>query len=105
MFPKLIAVVVALAATLAVLAGCQREAMDQPADVGAEASATMTGPDGADMGTVKLIQGSKGVLVMADLQGLSPGFHGFHVHTTGSCTPDFQRLAITLVPAALGTAI
>ena len=62
----------------------------------------MTGPDGADMGTVKLIQGSKGVLVMADLWGLSPGFHGFHVHTTGSCTPDFSAAGDHFSPSGAG---
>ena len=90
MFPKLIMVVVVLATALAVMVGCEREAANRPAGVGAEASAAMAGPDGADMGTVKLIQGPNGVLITADLRGLSPGFHGFHVHTTGSCQPDFS---------------
>ena len=34
MFPKLITVVVALAAAIAVLAGCEQEEMKQPAGVG-----------------------------------------------------------------------
>ncbi len=90
MILKLITIFVAMTVAITVLAGCQREETKQSADMGAEALAAMTGPDGADMGTVRLIQGSKGVLVMADLRGLSPGFHGFHIHTVGSCQPDFS---------------
>jgi Cu-Zn family superoxide dismutase len=29
------------------------------------------------------------VIVRAEVGGLAPGFHGFHVHTTGDCTPPF----------------
>ena len=28
-----------------------------------------------------------GTLVFAQIEGLAPGFHGFHVHQTGACTP------------------
>ena len=102
MFPKLITVVVALAAAIAVLAGCEQEEMKQPAGVGTEASAAMIGPDGTDMGTVKLVQGPRGVLVSADLRGLSPGFHGFHIHTTGSCSPDFSAAGDHFNPGDVG---
>jgi superoxide dismutase, Cu-Zn family len=30
------------------------------------------------------------VTVFAHLRGLPPGFHGFHIHTTGACEPDFS---------------
>jgi len=53
------------------------------------ATATLAGPDGAAMGTVTLSAGSGGVLVRADVTGLAPGAHGFHIHETGSCAPDF----------------
>ncbi len=62
---------------------------DDPSGVGERASASMVGPDGAAMGTVVLTQGVDGVLVAADVSGLSPGPHGFHIHTVGACTPDF----------------
>ena len=42
------------------------------------------------MGTVTLTQGPQGVLVSADLRGLPPGGHGFHIHAVGSCSPDFS---------------
>ena len=54
------------------------------------ATATLTGPDGAAMGAVTLSQGSNGVLVSAEVSGLSPGAHGFHIHANGSCSPDFK---------------
>ena len=30
-----------------------------------------------------------GVLISADVSGLSPGAHGFHIHAIGACAPDF----------------
>jgi Cu-Zn family superoxide dismutase len=54
------------------------------------ARANMVGPGGASLGTVTLIQTPQGVLVAADLQSLTPGAHGFHIHETGSCDPDFK---------------
>ncbi len=55
-----------------------------------KAVATMAGPGGEEMGVVTLTQTSHGVLVAADLNGLTPGGHGFHIHETGSCEPDFK---------------
>lgn len=59
------------------------------ADVGKTARAEMTGVDGTAMGLVDLRQMAHGVLIMARVAGLEPGGHGFHIHTTGSCSPDF----------------
>ena len=59
-------------------------------DVGAEARAEMAGVDGTAMGSVDLRQTAHGVLIMARVAGLEPGGHGFHIHTTGSCSPDFS---------------
>ena len=56
----------------------------------AEAVAQMKGPDGADMGTVSFTQTAQGVLVQARMTGLAPGPHGFHIHETGACAPDFK---------------
>ena len=59
-------------------------------DVGLKARAEMAGVDGVAMGSVDLRQTAHGVLVMARVAGLEPGGHGFHIHTTGSCSPDFS---------------
>ena len=58
--------------------------------VGLTAEAALTSPNGDSVGTVTFLQAASGVLIMADLNGLTPGGHAFIVHETGSCTPDFS---------------
>lgn len=58
--------------------------------VGITARAAIMSAGGESLGTVELTQGPQGVLVRADLQGLPPGGHGFHIHSVGACTPDFS---------------
>jgi len=42
-------------------------------------------------GTITFVQTEKGVKVVAHLEGLAPGKHGFHVHEFGDCSaPDFM---------------
>ncbi|MBB3713396.1 Cu-Zn family superoxide dismutase [Limimaricola variabilis] len=55
-----------------------------------DATANLMGPDGSDMGRVTLTQTPNGVIVSLDAQGLDEGEHGFHVHETGACSPDFE---------------
>ncbi|MYA18755.1 MAG: superoxide dismutase family protein [Chloroflexi bacterium] len=73
-----------------------------PSSVGASASASLAGADGAAMGTVTLTQGPNGVLIKADVQGLSPGAHGFHIHSVGACTPDFSAAGGHYAPGGEG---
>jgi len=41
-------------------------------------------------GVITFTQTEKGVKVVAQLEGLAPGKHGFHVHEFGDCSaPDF----------------
>jgi len=56
----------------------------------ASASATLTNRDGETVGTVTLQETANGVLLRAEFDGLPPGTHGFHIHETGLCTPDFS---------------
>ncbi|RFC63556.1 superoxide dismutase family protein [Fulvimarina endophytica] len=51
---------------------------------------TMKAPDGSDRGTVTVTPTPNGLLFDADLSGLEPGEHGFHVHETGQCEGDFS---------------
>jgi superoxide dismutase, Cu-Zn family len=37
-------------------------------------------------GTITFTQTDKGILVVADLQGLTKGKHGFHIHEFGDCS-------------------
>ena len=40
-------------------------------------------------GTVTFTKSGKGVKIVADISGLSPGKHGFHIHEFGDCSaPD-----------------
>ena len=78
-----------LALALLVLGACGESGPAAPSGVGAQAVAVMSGPDGAPMGRVTLTQVPSGVLVSADVQGLSAGGHGFHIHAVGACAPDF----------------
>lgn len=74
------------------LVSCQQEAQlpEAEKDVGATATAEIMGKEGEALGMVTLTQGPQGVLVSADLSGLPPGGHGFHIHAVGACTPDFS---------------
>jgi superoxide dismutase, Cu-Zn family len=53
------------------------------------ASATLNNADGTKVGSVTLTETPNGVLLDVSLNGLAAGVHGFHIHQTGSCSPDF----------------
>lgn len=44
-------------------------------------------------GVVTFVNVKKGVKVVADVQGLSPGKHGFHIHEFGDCTASDGKSA------------
>ncbi|MGH8973196.1 MAG: superoxide dismutase family protein, partial [Acidimicrobiia bacterium] len=52
-----------------------------------EARARLVDKDGITAGEVRLAEGDGGVRITVTARGLDPGFHGFHVHTTGVCDP------------------
>ena len=57
----------------------------------ARLTARMQNVDGDAIGTVVMEQSpTRGFLVTVMLEGLEPGFHGIHIHTIGSCSPDFK---------------
>lgn len=71
---------------LAVLAltGC-----DRPAPPPQVATAHFEGPH--VLGTVTFTATPSGVQIVANLTGLTPGEHGFHIHEKGDCSaPDFS---------------
>ena len=70
-------------------------------EIATSASAQITGPEGESLGAVTLTQGGHGVLVQADLSGLTPGAHGFHIHETGSCAPDFSAAGDHFAPEGI----
>jgi superoxide dismutase, Cu-Zn family len=55
-----------------------------------KAEVQLRNADGQEIGEVTFKQERDGVNVEVSVHGLTPGFHGFHVHTVGSCVgPDF----------------
>lgn len=52
--------------------------------------AEMRNMDGHPIGTVVMQQGSGGFLVTVMAEGIKPGPHGIHIHSVGTCTPDFK---------------
>ena len=93
-------IVIVVTAMLAALA-CGR-ASTQPQDVGARAVAALVGPDGSGMGVVTLTQTHHGLLIAAEANGLAPGGHGFHIHTVGTCSPDFAAAGDHFNPGDVG---
>jgi superoxide dismutase, Cu-Zn family len=66
------------------------------------ASATLRTADGTKVGRVWMREHGRSdtVEVYAQVRGLTPGFHGFHVHTTGRCdAPTFTTAGGHLNPA------
>ncbi|MDQ8204357.1 superoxide dismutase family protein [Pelagicoccus sp. SDUM812003] len=51
------------------------------------AIAELSPASGSDVsGTVTFVEESDGIRVIADVQGISPGPHGFHIHENGDCS-------------------
>jgi len=57
----------------------------------AGAIAEIVDRQGRVIGTAELFETPEvGVLVRAELEGLPPGTHAFHIHERGTCAPDFE---------------
>lgn len=53
------------------------------------ATAVLSGAEGSAVtGTVDFEQAEGGVQVNAEISGLAPGEHGFHIHETGDCSGE-----------------
>lgn len=73
------------ACALLTLAACGEEA--DPDDRN-EVSAKLADPDGKKVGTVEIEEDDGATQINVRVSGLSAGYHGFHVHTTGKCEAD-----------------
>jgi len=74
------------AAATAGSASSAGQSATSPADVVAEAAITTA--QGAQIGTVSFAVDGTVVRVTADVEGLPPGFKGFHIHAIGKCEPN-----------------
>ena len=64
---------------------------DRPerAAVGDFGEATLVNAAGANVGRAILTQGPTGLLIRIEADGLTPGWHGAHIHATGQCAAPF----------------
>lgn len=49
---------------------------------------TLRNAAGAEVGTVSFAAQDGKLTVTAEVEGLAPGFHGFHIHTVAACEPN-----------------
>ena len=69
--------------------GTPSDAMGSSA-VSPAASARLLAADGSPRGEARVTEAADGLHVLVKAQGLTPGAHAVHIHTTGACTPpDF----------------
>lgn len=86
----------AVGAVVVALAGCgdagggEAVVEETPAAAGAglASRAVVEDVEGNEVGAVRFAEISTGTEVVAEVQGLEPGFYGLHVHGTGLCEPD-----------------
>jgi superoxide dismutase, Cu-Zn family len=57
---------------------------------GQKAYADMKTRDGKDLGKIRIIETTAGILIRLKLKGLAPGAHGFHITGIGKCEGDFE---------------
>ena len=55
-----------------------------------DATARLQGADGTDHGAIEMWAAPEGVVIRVNATGLPEGPHGFHIHETGACAPDFE---------------
>lgn len=66
------------------------------------AKAVLHDVNGERVGVVKLTENRGTVRVRVQVHGLAAGFHGFHVHDVGDCTPPFTSALGHFNPGAAG---
>jgi superoxide dismutase, Cu-Zn family len=89
--------ILGLATAGAALASCTTIAEIPTARVG---QATLSYANGLPAGTVQLVQSGAGLAVVVTVTGMTPGAHGFHLHTAGKCEgPEFTSAGGHLNPA------
>lgn len=78
-----------LAACVSVTANDYSTHAPERASVGDFGEATLINGAGQRVGRAVLTQGATGLLIRVEAEGLTPGWHGIHIHATGECAAPF----------------
>ena len=78
-----------LAACVSVTANDYSSVRPERAVMGDFGEATLINAAGQTVGRAILTQGPTGLLIRIEAEGLSPGWHGAHIHATGQCAAPF----------------
>ena len=70
-------------------AAVDHSAMIPRATPGQTGQAAIINGQGAEIGKATLTQGATGLLIKVEATGLTPGWHGIHIHATGQCAAPF----------------
>ena len=70
-------------------AAVDHSAMIPRATPGQTGQASIINGQGAEIGKATLTQGATGLLIKVEATGLTPGWHGIHIHATGQCAAPF----------------
>lgn len=70
-------------------AAMDHSAMIPRATPGQTGQAAIIDGRGAEIGKATLTQGATGLLIKVEATGLTPGWHGIHIHATGQCEAPF----------------
>src|SRR3989344_8102862 len=62
--------------------------------------ATLVNAAGVNIGRAVLTQGPTGLLIRIEAEGLTPGWHGVHIHATGQCAAPFTSAGAHINHAA-----
>ena len=88
-------IALALLPVTAALAGCISVTANGWSDAPVRATpgdfgeATLVNASGTRVGRAVLTQGPAGLLIRIEADGLTPGWHGVHIHSTGQCAAPF----------------
>jgi superoxide dismutase, Cu-Zn family len=93
---------IAVPATVAVLLTLSGASVAGQDDDDARARAVLQDENGERVGVVRWTDADDAVRVEASVEGLPPGFHGFHVHAVGECVPPFTSAGGHLNPDEAG---